>query len=120
VLKHITLNQIEEIIRAAKDLNAKHPPSELGISASDITREDIEAYDSDQGPLTELVAALSHDARAELTGLMWIGRDFDGDFSEAVQQAYKQSDPGDVAYIVEKSPALPTYLRNGLKKIGVV
>jgi hypothetical protein len=57
--------------------------------------------------------------RMELMALMWIGRDRENDFGEAVKYAHKNADKGDVDYIAEKSSALPTYLRNGLKQIGL-
>jgi hypothetical protein len=53
----------------------------------------------------------------ELMALMWIGRDTEDNFDEALKQAHKNSNDGDVTYIVDKSPMLPTYLRNGLKRL---
>jgi hypothetical protein len=114
--KSLTLDEINVVIRAAEALNAKHPPSETGIVASEITAEEIEAYSEDEAPLVERLSALSHDALMELMALMWIGRDFDGDFNDALAYAHENSDAGNVPYIAEKSPALPTYLRNGLQR----
>jgi hypothetical protein len=119
MLKSLTLDEINAIISAAKALNAKHPASETGIFASEITTEEIEAYSEDEEPLVGLLSALSHDALMELMALMWIGRDFDGDFNDALKYARENSDAGNVPYIAEKSPALPTYLRNGLQMIGM-
>jgi hypothetical protein len=50
---------------------------------------------------------------------MWIGRDVGKTYNEALKYAHEQSDEGDVNYIAAKSPALPTYLKNGMKKIGL-
>jgi hypothetical protein len=55
----------------------------------------------------------------KLMALMWVGRGDQDDFANAVEYAHKNSDNGDVPYIAEKSPALPTYLRNGLEDIGL-
>ena len=119
MLKSLTLDEINAIIRAARVLNAKHSPSETGIDASAITTEEIEAYNEDEAPLVGLLSALSHDALMELMALMWIGRDFDGDFNDALSYAHENSDSGSVPYIAEKSSALPIYLRNGLQMIGM-
>jgi len=119
MLKFLTLDEINAIIRAAAALNAKHPSSETGIDASEITAEEIEAFSEDEEPLVGLLSALSHNALMELMALMWIGRDFDGDFDDALAYAHKNSDSGNVPYIADKSPAPPTYLRNGLQMIGM-
>jgi hypothetical protein len=92
VLTALTIKEIKDIIKAAEM--------------------------TDQKMLVQKISALSHDARMELMALMWIGRDFEGTYNEAVKYAHQHSDEGDVNYIAEKSPALPTYLKNGMKKIG--
>src|SRR5262249_27874616 len=119
MLKHLTVDEIHKIIHAAKELNAKHPPSDTGTGLSDVKAGDILDYEDDAKKLKDEIAALRHDARMELMALMWIGRDFEGTFDQAVKEANEQSDDDEVDYIAEKSPALPIYLANGLKKIGL-
>ncbi len=119
MLSSLTIDQVNAIIRAANALNTKYPPSTTGVRGSDITAEKIRAYNRDEKPLADLISALSKDARMELMALIWIGRGDGDEFGEAVEYARKNSDDGDVLYIAEKAPALPTYLRNGLKQIGL-
>jgi hypothetical protein len=119
MLKSLTVKQVHNIITEAQGLNAKHPPHPLGISGMTAMTANVVAYANDQRKLKQEIAGLSYDARMELMALMWIGRDFDGDYDAALAHARKSSDEGDVDYIADKSPALPTYLRDGLKKIGV-
>ena len=114
MLKNLTIKQIEEIITTAEQLNAKHLPSDRGVSPGS---HDFRPYMKDRKMLVQNVADLTHDARMELMALMWIGRDFDGTFMEALKYAHENSDQGDVGYITDKSSALPTYLRKGLKKL---
>ena len=116
MLEALTIKEIEKIISAAEELNAKHPPSELGISPA---THDFRSHMTDQKTLVQKISALSHDARMELMALMWIGRDFEGGYNEALKDAHKKSGEGDVKYIAGKSPALPTYLKNGMKKVGL-
>ena len=116
MLEALTIKEIENIISAAEALNAKHPPSELGIS---LATYDSRSYMTDKKMLVEKISALSPDARMELMALMWIGRDFEGKYNEALKYAHQESGEGDVKYIADKSPALPTYLRNGMKKVGL-
>jgi len=116
MLKSLTIEQVHKIITDAEGLNAKHPPSPLGISGMTAT---VVAYATDRRKLKQEIAGLSDDARMELMALMWIGRDFEGDYDAALAHARKSSDEGDVDYIADKSPALPMYLRDGLKKVGV-
>ena len=73
----------------------------------------------DQKMLVQNISALNRDARMELMALMWIGRDFEGTYNEALEYAHQNSDVGDVQYIAAKSPALPTYLKSGMKKIDL-
>jgi hypothetical protein len=74
----------------------------------------------DKGParaaLREAIQALGNDARMELMALMWIGRgDFGGTFEDALKHAWRNSNETDAAYIAEKAPVLPAYLRDGLR-----
>src|SRR3954462_12253760 len=65
------------------------------------------------------LSALGHEAHMELKALVWVGRgDSFASFPEALAHARRHSDPGDVPYIAAKAPALPVYLRDGLKEIG--
>jgi hypothetical protein len=50
----------------------------------------------------------------ELEALMWTGRG-DASFAQNLKYAYENRDAGTVDYIAEKSPALPDYIRAGLK-----
>ena len=40
-----------------------------------------------------------------------IGRDFEGNYNDALEYAHQESGEGDVRYIAEKSPALPIFLK---------
>jgi hypothetical protein len=95
---YITLEQVREIISLSQALDTDRIPD---LRA---------AFDSFYG----YVQSLNHDARMELMALMWIGRDFEGSFADAVRYAYQNSDDGDILYIVEKSPDLSAYLSRGL------
>ena len=108
MLEALTIKEVENIIRAAEELNAKHPPSELGISPA---THDSRSYMTDQKTLVQKISALSHDARMELMALIWIGRDFEGNYNDALEYAHQESGEGDVRYIAEKSPALPIFLK---------
>jgi Protein of unknown function (DUF3775) len=79
----------------------------------------LEAYNNDKQPLVRLLSSLSHDALMELMALMWIGRDGEGEFDDVLEYAHKNSDGGNVSYIAEKWPALPTYLRDGLRVVSM-
>jgi Protein of unknown function (DUF3775) len=116
MLEALTIKEIENIISAAEELNAKHPSSELGISPATYNSS---SYMTDKKMLVQKISALSPDARMELMALMWIGRDFEGNYNDALEYARQESGEGDVRYIAAKSPALPTYLKNGMKKVGL-
>lgn len=119
MLKSLKIDQVNAIIKAANDLNEKYPPTGTAIRGSDITVEEIAAYHTDEKPLADLLSALNKEARMELMALIWVGRGDEDDFGAAVEYARRNSDDGDVPYIAEKAPALPTYLRDGLKKVGL-
>jgi hypothetical protein len=95
MLKALTIKEIDDIVSAAED--AKTDPKML----------------------MQKISALGRDARMELMAVMWLGRDFEGNYDEALKYAHQHSDEFDVDYIAEKAPALPTYLKNGMKKIGL-
>jgi hypothetical protein len=120
MLKHLTIPQVQAIIDQAEKLNQKHAPSELGISLGSVEAiEGVIQYKKDSEPLKREIAALDPEARLELMALMWVGREIEAtDFVEALSHARRNSDDHDVDYIAEKSPALPLYLKSGLKKIG--
>jgi len=118
MLKCLTIAQIHAIIEQAEKLNLKHPPSDIGIRAgSDEAKDRVLQYETDGKPLKREIGRLDHDARMELMALVWVGRG-DGDFESCLEHARQNTDEGDVPYIAEKAMSLPTYLRNGLKKIG--
>jgi hypothetical protein len=119
MLKHLKVREVRAIIAAAETLNAKHPSSPLGTRGSEVTFKRLAAYEAHAKSLKRKISALSHDARMELMSLMWVGRDFEEDFDDALKYAYKNSDAGDVDYIADKAPALPTYLRKGVSRIGL-
>jgi len=48
---------------------------------------------------------------------MWIGREPDWAFDDALAYAYKNSNDGDVEYISSKTMGLSTYLHKGLALI---
>jgi hypothetical protein len=68
--------------------------------------------------LTAYITALSNETRNELLALMWLGRGDSGkNFGELIEYAKNRAHKGHVNYIVEKSPALPSYLTEGLKLV---
>ena len=112
------MHEIQAIIRSAEMLNANHTSSEFGFDPfAPGADEEIENYNEDEKEFVALLSALGHHARMEFMALMWIGRDFDGDFDDALKYARENSDNGDVPSIAEKSP---TYLRNELQAIGLL
>jgi hypothetical protein len=118
MLKYLSVDQLRKIVVEAEQLNAKYSSREgRSITGEHLTRDQLIAYTNDENQLKWEVETLSYDARMELLALMWIGRGSEDHFDEALKQAHKNSNDGDVAYIVDKSRMLPTYLRNGLKRI---
>jgi hypothetical protein len=122
VLQHLKESELLKIIAAAERNNAAHPSSERGITLAD-GLDLLDRPDPEGDALEQAIGSLSREARLELTALMWLGRD-DGDpdaddFATNLDHAKRNSDDGDVVYITEKSPALPTYLRAGLARLRV-
>jgi hypothetical protein len=116
MLKHLTKADVHAIIEAAEKSNSAHPPRELGSSLEE-ARERRSRPDPEGDVLKAAIKKLSPEARVELVALMWVGRgDVEGSFADHLRQAQRDSHPVD--YIVEKSPALPRYLRQGLKKLA--
>ncbi len=115
MLQHLMESDVAAIIAAAELNNAAHPPSEHGITLA-AWLDEPDRPDPTRKALDKMIRALSHEARWELMAVMWLGRgDAPGDFAECVAYAKGRTDEGDVNYIVEKSPALPLYLRGGME-----
>jgi hypothetical protein len=118
MLKHLKETEIQAIIVAAEHNNAAHPPSKLGITLEE-GLEMLGRPNPTRKVLEETIRSLSQEARSELAALIWFGRgdSIETDFAEHLARAKRNSDEGDVNYIAEKSPALPTYLRAGLDRL---
>ncbi|WP_162630068.1 DUF3775 domain-containing protein [Azospirillum ramasamyi] len=124
-LKHLTVSKVTAIIGLVEAANQRQSGSgarRLSIGAGGNADAVVDAILRGPSPavidLYSAIKALNHDELMELMGLMWIGRDYDGTFEDAVSHAYRNSDAGDVMYIAEKRPVLAKYLRGGLAKIG--
>ena len=95
MLKHLTETDVHAIIKAAEQNNSVRSSRAL------------------EGAIKKL----SRDAWMELVALVWLGRgDVEGRFADHLKEARRTPHP--VAYITEKSPALPKYLREGLRKLS--
>src|SRR5262249_49411036 len=88
--KSLTVKQVHKIMTEGQGLNAKHPPHPLGISGMTAMTANVVAYANDQRKLKQEIAGLSYDARMELMALMWIGRDFDGDYDAGVPERLRK------------------------------
>ncbi len=118
-LIHLTEEQVRKIISLSEAWNRTYPPSELG---DDFFEDAEKRYEHLHAPelaeFTAYITALSDEARYELMALMWLGRGDSGqNFGELITYAKKKANKGDVNYIVEKIPALPRYLLDGLKLV---
>jgi len=116
-LIHLTEEQVRKIISLSEAWNRTYPPSELG---DDFFEDAEKSYEHLHAPelaeFTAYITALSDEARYELMALMWLGRGDSGqNFGQLITYAKKKANKGDVNYIVEKIPALPRYLADGLK-----
>jgi hypothetical protein len=118
MLKHLKEPEIQAIIVAAEQNNAAHPPSKFGITLEE-GFEMLGRPDPTRNVLEERIRSLSKEARFELAALVWFGRgdSIEDNFAEHLAHAKRNSDEGDINYIVEKSPSLPTYLRAGLERL---
>lgn len=120
MLQHISLSQVQDIIKLAESLNAKHPPSPNGIS-SPSNPSAYQAYRQDEASLVAAINSLTMNARAELMALMYVGRDAVsgsktvGTLEEAYADRLREASPHDTHQIADKTPALPKYLRKGLE-----
>ena len=123
MLKALTTQQIAKIINAAEELNAKYPASDSITDGSSVTVDDLKSSLDHERLLAQEIEALGHAGRMELIALIWIGRgdgdDFDAALRHAKDEAMSHSYGGAIDYILAKSPVLPNYLRNGMKKLGL-
>ncbi|MFC4725751.1 DUF3775 domain-containing protein [Glycocaulis abyssi] len=119
-LSHLSDPKVHNIIDLAQKMNAAFPPSKDGIDPfSPEAKQKLGAYISspEHQALVNYIANLSKDELVELTALIWLGRGDGDDFDGLIEHAGRSRGPGDVDYIVEKSPSLPTYLSAGLRLI---
>jgi hypothetical protein len=114
VLKHLTVKDVYTVISLCDAANAE--ASGEVVAAKDISLEKLLEDSPEEKALEDFLRSLSGDAITELQALLWTGRgDGDRNFAENLEDAYETTDAGTVRYIAEKSPALPLYLRTGLK-----
>ena len=104
MLNHLTPSDVENIIALAQQAIA--PRSREGRSAAHLV-------------LRGAIERLSFEARLELKALMWVGRGEDLTFRGALEHGRRISTEDDASYIAAKALALPTYLRDGLREIGM-
>jgi hypothetical protein len=113
MLEHLTHNDIQEVIGLAEAVNAR--------GAGDVAHIDVRRMlqsDRERQQLLTKIKTLSPEALLELEALIWTGiGDGDRTFAGNLDYARHRKDPKTVAYIAGRSPALPGYLRDGLKKI---
>jgi hypothetical protein len=123
-LKHLSGEQVHQVVHCATVLTEAFPDPAFGLKVGD--RADFqEAMDHLSSPearaLTEVVRSLSEDARSELTALMWLGRGDSGDdFGKLVEEARKNFGPRGIEYITQKAPSLPVYLMRGLAALSTL
>jgi hypothetical protein len=118
MLKHLKESEIQAIITAAEHNNAAHPPSKLGVTLVE-GLELLDRPDPTREFLEETIRSLSQEARLELLALTWFGRgdSIETDFAGHLAHAKRNSNDGNVNYIADKSPALPTYLMAALERL---
>ena len=104
MLNHLTLLQIERISALAERTTEARSYEDRRVTHLDLRRA---------------IEGLTFEARIELKALMWVGRGDDLTFRDALEHGRRHADQGDAGYIAAKAPALPTYLRDGLTKIGM-
>jgi hypothetical protein len=104
MLNHLTLSQIERISALAERTAEARSYEDRRVAHLDLRRA---------------IEGLTFEARIELKALMWVGRGDDLTFRGALEHGRWHADQGDAGYIAAKSPALPTYLRDGLTEIGM-
>jgi len=115
MLKHLGAEHLSEIVNLADRILAKHKPDSLGLDWGQ--PRDPRRGDPDKKALREKIGNLTPAARMELMALMWIGREPDWAFDDALAYAYKNSNDGDVEYIAGKAMGLSIYLHKGLALI---
>ena len=81
--------------------------------------EDI-PEDATRTELSEFIAGLNEDEKAELVALVWVGRGTyePADFPEAISLARSEETTPTESYLLG-IPLLPDYLEEGLSKMGV-
>jgi hypothetical protein len=113
LLQYLKDADVWAIIAAAERNNASHPPSERGITFEMLDEPD--QPDPEGEAFEELIRSLSQEARCELLAVILLGNvAAPGDFAECLAHAKRNTDKGDVDYIVGKLPLLPAYLRAGM------
>ena len=121
----ISTDKIAYVILKAREWDVKTQPwDEADRSGftdydADSILEDI-TEDATRSELSEFIAGLNEDEKAELVALVWIGRGtYDpADFQEAVNVAKSEDSTPTERYLLG-IPLLPDFLEEGLSKIGV-
>lgn len=78
------------------------------------------AEDATRAELSEFIAGLNDDEKAELVALVWVGRGTyeAADFDEAANVARSENTTPTESYLLG-IPLLPDYLEEGLSKMGI-
>lgn len=105
----------DRLLDKAKIVKAKDERELATELAGTLASLDVSLNNAPLRALRERLAALPSEARHELLAVLWIGR---GDYAaneweEALIEAQRRSDAGDVDYIAERGP-LHDYLIKGL------
>ena len=104
MLNHLTLSQIERISALAERTAEARSYEDRRVAYLD---------------LRSAIEGLTFEARIELKALMWVGRGDDLTFRGALEHGRRHADQGDAGYIAAKALALPIYLRDGQRQIGM-
>ncbi|EJE4697089.1 DUF3775 domain-containing protein [Vibrio sp. Vb2960] len=118
-MNNLSIETVHEIIEMAQDCYPTTGRPQV-VSLSDAVDAAMEELPG-TSELYEKIASLSSEQLAELQALMLIGRgaseesadDWDNLYTEALASQHAES----VDYIASKYP-LPSYLQNGLAKLG--
>jgi hypothetical protein len=123
MLKHLTKEDVFEVIELAEAYRGKDKPGFLHIPSSEADQlvKEILTGIPERKRLATKVESLRPSALLELQALMWLGRgDVAETFDGCLEYGKKNKSSGTVQYIVQTSGSLPEYLRRGLTKIGII
>ncbi|WP_458424964.1 hypothetical protein [Methylorubrum extorquens] len=118
MLEHLKRKQVEDLLGLLEDLPRKYrnlpaPPSEASSQ-----EEEGEDTDESENPLVTNLRSMDVDARAELVGLVYVGRDKDpNSYDEGINIVKGASAEEQVAALRRYGLLLENYIRAGLARV---